>query len=150
MIQPLRDARRAAASSDRAALLARELDAERDLMDQLETVPVSIECGASDPPITLAAISATWGRPLDPSAFRGLIGEPPMSDEEASNDEDFRLREMLARLRQAHQDLDAAVEALNALPRPDQLQIARLKKRKLVLRDQIAKLENSLTPDLIA
>jgi hypothetical protein len=73
-----------------------------------------------------------------------------MSDEEASNDEDFRLREMLARLRQAHQDLDAAVEALNALPRPDQLQIARLKKRKLVLRDQIAKLENSLTPDLIA
>ncbi len=73
-----------------------------------------------------------------------------MSDEEASNDEDFRLREMLARLRQAHQDLDAAVEALNTLPLPDQLQIARLKKRKLILRDQIAKLENSLTPDLIA
>ena len=73
-----------------------------------------------------------------------------MSDEEASNDEDFRLREMLASLRQTHQDLDAAVEALHALPRPDQLQIARLKKRKLVVRDQIAKLENSLTPDLIA
>jgi hypothetical protein len=74
-----------------------------------------------------------------------------MSDEEASNDDDdCRLREMLAGLRQTHQDLDAAVEALSALPRPDQLQIARLKKRKLVVRDQIAKLENSLTPDLIA
>ena len=73
-----------------------------------------------------------------------------MFDEEASNDEDYRLREMLAHLRQTHQDLDAAVEALHVMPRPDQLQIARPKKRKLVVRDQIAKLENSLTPDLIA
>lgn len=56
----------------------------------------------------------------------------------------------IARLRQEHMDLDAAVLALETLPRPDQLQIARLKKRKLVLRDQIAKLENRLTPDLIA
>ncbi len=76
VIQPLRDARRAAASSDRAALLAREIDAERGLMDRLETVPLSSERGASDPAATLAAISALWGRPLDPSAFRGLIGEP--------------------------------------------------------------------------
>jgi hypothetical protein len=72
-----------------------------------------------------------------------------MSDEEA-NDDDHRLREMLASLRQTHKDLDAAVEALRALPSPDQLQLARLKKRKLIVRDQIAKLENSLTPDLIA
>lgn len=56
----------------------------------------------------------------------------------------------LARLRQEHQDLDAAVEALNGLAIPDQLRIARMKKRKLILRDQIAKLENQLTPDLIA
>jgi hypothetical protein len=73
-----------------------------------------------------------------------------MWDEDASNDEDFRLRERLASLRQTHQDLAAAIDALGALPLPDQLQIARLKKRKLVVRDQIAKLENSLTPDLIA
>lgn len=56
----------------------------------------------------------------------------------------------LGRLRQEHQDLDAAVEALDALAMPDQLRIARMKKRKLILRDQIAKLENQLTPDLIA
>ena len=56
----------------------------------------------------------------------------------------------LERLRQEHQDLDAAVVALQAVAGPDQLRIARLKKRKLVLRDQIAKLENRLTPDLIA
>jgi hypothetical protein len=50
----------------------------------------------------------------------------------------------------AHQDLDAAVRALEASPRPDQIQIARLKKRKLGLRDQITKLEDRLTPDIIA
>lgn len=73
-----------------------------------------------------------------------------MSDEDSANDEDFRLREILAGLRQIHQDLDAAAQALHELPQPDQLQIARLKKRKLAVRDQIAKLEDSLTPDLIA
>jgi hypothetical protein len=66
------------------------------------------------------------------------------------DDEKAAVRQMLARLRQEHQDLDAAVIALHAMPMPDQLRIARLKKRKLVLRDQIAKLENQLTPDLIA
>jgi hypothetical protein len=70
--------------------------------------------------------------------------------EEAENAEIAAIRLELARLRQEHQDLDAAVQALQALALPDQLQIARMKKRKLVLRDQIAKLENRLTPDLIA
>ena len=73
-----------------------------------------------------------------------------MSDEEASNDEDTHLREHLAEMRQIHQDLDASVAALMGLPSPDLLRIARLKKRKLAVRDQIAKIENNLTPDLIA
>jgi hypothetical protein len=60
------------------------------------------------------------------------------------------IRAQLVELRQKHQDLDAAVEALGQMPTPDQLQIARLKKQKLVLRDQIVKLENMLTPDLLA
>jgi len=60
------------------------------------------------------------------------------------------IRAKLLELRQKHQDLDAAVEALAQMPTPDQLQIARLKKQKLVLRDQIVKLENMLTPDLLA
>lgn len=65
-----------------------------------------------------------------------------------ANDEGLRAR--IAELRQEHQDLDAAVEALAATPRPDQLQIARLKKKKLVLRDEVSRLEDQLTPDIIA
>ena len=60
------------------------------------------------------------------------------------------LRARIAELKQEHQDLDAAVSALEAGVRPDQIQIARLKKRKLALRDQIAQLEDQLTPDIIA
>ena len=60
----------------------------------------------------------------------------------------FRAR--VASLRQEHQDLDAAVRALEDQARADQLQIARLKKKKLILRDQIAQLEDRLTPDIIA
>lgn len=60
------------------------------------------------------------------------------------------IRARLVELRQKHQDLGDAVDALAQMPTPDQLQIARLKKQKLVLRDQIVKLENMLTPDLLA
>jgi hypothetical protein len=60
------------------------------------------------------------------------------------------IRARLVELRQQHQDLDAAVAALEAQPLPNQLQIARFKKQKLILRDQITKLENQLTPDIIA
>jgi hypothetical protein len=60
------------------------------------------------------------------------------------------LRSRLAALRLEHQDLDAAVEALEGRPRPDQVRIARLKKKKLALRDEIVRLEDQLTPDIIA
>jgi hypothetical protein len=53
-------------------------------------------------------------------------------------------------LRQEHRDLDAAIDALVFAPANDQLQIARLKKRKLKLRDEIASLEDQLIPDIIA
>lgn len=53
-------------------------------------------------------------------------------------------------LRQEHRDLDAAIDALVAGSAPDQLQIARLKKRKLRLRDEIAMLEDQMIPDIIA
>ena len=71
-------------------------------------------------------------------------------DEDGPDDERGAVRLELERLRQEHQDLDAAVLALQAQAGPNQLQIVRIKKRKLVLRDQIAKLESQLTPDLIA
>jgi len=53
-------------------------------------------------------------------------------------------------LRQEHRDLDAAIDALIFGPAGDQLQIARLKKRKLRLKDEIAALEDQLIPDIIA
>lgn len=56
----------------------------------------------------------------------------------------------LVRLRQEHRDLDSAIEALLAVAAPDQLQVARLKKRKLKLRDEIALVEDALIPDIIA
>ncbi len=58
--------------------------------------------------------------------------------------------EKLAELRQEHADLDSSIEAIEAQPLPNQLLIARLKKRKLALRDQITHLEGLLTPDIIA
>lgn len=60
------------------------------------------------------------------------------------------MRKRLAQLKIEHRDLDAAIAALSAAGTPDQLQIARLKKRKLLLRDQISMLEDYLTPDIIA
>lgn len=56
----------------------------------------------------------------------------------------------LALLRREHRDLDSAIEALRLAASPDQLQLARLKKRKLRLRDEIAMMEDALIPDIIA
>lgn len=53
-------------------------------------------------------------------------------------------------LRTEHRDLDAAISALISTDSQDQLQIARLKRRKLQLKDQIAMIEDYLTPDIIA
>jgi hypothetical protein len=64
------------------------------------------------------------------------------------NEEELRKR--LAHLRTEHRDLDAAIAALSGAGSGDQLQIARLKKRKLKLKDQIALVEDYLTPDIIA
>lgn len=64
------------------------------------------------------------------------------------NEEEMRKR--LEVLRIEHRDLDAAIDALTGAGASDQLQIARLKKRKLRLRDQIASIEDYLIPDIIA
>ncbi|NBS23371.1 MAG: DUF465 domain-containing protein [Altererythrobacter sp.] len=60
------------------------------------------------------------------------------------------LRKRLELLRSEHRDLDAAITALTESGSQDQLQIARLKKRKLRLKDQIAIFEDQLLPDIIA
>lgn len=58
--------------------------------------------------------------------------------------------EILSDLRTQHRDLDAAIERLAELPTQDQLQLTRLKKRKLRLKDQIAWWESKLIPDIDA
>jgi hypothetical protein len=60
------------------------------------------------------------------------------------------MRKRLEALKVEHRDLDAAIDALGSNGAPDQLQIARLKKRKLKLKDQIALIEDYLIPDIIA
>jgi hypothetical protein len=70
--------------------------------------------------------------------------------EKLSDDERAALRADLERLRQEHRDLDSAIEALAHISTSDQLQIQRLKKRKLILRDKIDRIEDTLTPDIIA
>jgi len=67
-----------------------------------------------------------------------------------TREEERELRAQLARLLQEHRDLDAAIEALQISPGSDLLQVQRLKKRKLSLRDRIRFVENQLTPDIIA
>lgn len=65
-----------------------------------------------------------------------------MSDEE--------LRERLELLKIEHRDLDDAIGALIESSNTDQIRTARLKKRKLQLRDRIIQIENALVPDIIA
>ena len=67
-----------------------------------------------------------------------------------TEDERLAFTEELERLRQEHRDLDTAILALQAMGTGDQLQVQRLKKRKLILRDRISYLEDCLTPDIIA
>jgi hypothetical protein len=68
----------------------------------------------------------------------------------ATPEEEHELRVQLARLHQEHRDLDAAIAALQVSPGSDIIQVQRLKKRKLYLRDRITFIEDQLTPDIIA
>jgi hypothetical protein len=67
-----------------------------------------------------------------------------------TKEQERELRATLARLMQEHRDLDVAIEALQNTPAADVLQVQRLKKRKLWLRDRISFIEDQLTPDIIA
>lgn len=64
--------------------------------------------------------------------------------------EEQALRAKLAELTQEHRDLDAAIAAMAEQGVTDQLQISRLKRRKLQLKDQITRIQDALLPDIIA
>lgn len=73
-----------------------------------------------------------------------------MAQQELSEAERVEMRRQIERLREEHRDLDAAIEALTHAGAADQLQMQRIKKRKLALRDRLAMLEDASTPDIIA
>jgi hypothetical protein len=63
---------------------------------------------------------------------------------------DDGIRQQLQMLKVEHRDLDDSIAALQEQPIADQLQVARLKRKKLALKDRIRLLEDQLVPDIIA
>ena len=84
-----------------------------------------------------------WGEDLAKGRRKGRKGGMTDAEEET-------LRAKLADLMQEHRDLDAAIAAMAEQGVKDQLQVTRLKKRKLQLKDQITRIEDALLPDIIA
>ena len=88
--------------------------------------------------VHLCILPATRGLP---SRYAESMSQPLNPAEQS------RLSQRMAVLRQEHRDLDAAIEQLQADIRADELMLKRFKKRKLLLKDQIAWIENALIPD---
>ena len=84
------------------------------------------------------------------TALPSTLPHKPLYDIRNFGVTEEELRKRLEILKIEHRDLDAAIDALGAAGSTDQLQIARLKKRKLSLKDQIAQIEDYLIPDIIA
>ncbi|MDT8282695.1 MAG: DUF465 domain-containing protein [Gammaproteobacteria bacterium] len=70
---------------------------------------------------------------------------PPLTDEER-----HKLEQRLYELKQEHRDMDDVINRLLLTPAVEEMQLKRFKKRKLLLKDIIAKLENALIPDILA
>jgi hypothetical protein len=73
-----------------------------------------------------------------------------MNDDISDWEDEDALRLQLVALREEHRDLDSAIDALSKAAPADQLQIRRLKKKKLLLKDKISTIDDQLTPDIIA
>jgi hypothetical protein len=87
---------------------------------------------------------------MAPARLAPIRAKRGMTQGELGDEERAALANHLERLREEHRDLDVAIEALRQAGQADQLQVQRLKKRKLALRDRLAQLEDALTPDIIA
>jgi len=81
------------------------------------------------------------------AALRGRGG---MASRTMTKEEEEEVRRDLAALRREHRDLDLAIAAMIDSGKIDTIRIQRMKKRKLVLKDRIAALEDRLLPDIIA
>lgn len=102
---------------------------------------------AAGPTSTFRAVA---GRAMALVCLEEMRADGMDGDDRVVKVSDSVIRNELAQLRQEHRDLDGAIEALHAKVRPDTLQIQRLKKRKLYLKDRISALEDKLLPDIIA
>ncbi|ESQ87488.1 hypothetical protein ABAC460_19365 [Asticcacaulis sp. AC460] len=81
---------------------------------------------------------------IQPDDLEPRVRELPISAETVA------LRGELALLRQEHKDMDDAILALETMPLPDQILIARMKRKKLAVRDRMSTLEDKIRPDIIA
>ncbi len=89
--------------------------------------------------------------------WQGMRGRVLLAGQDAphrratmTEQEEQDLQIALAQLKEEHRDLDTAILAIEQTPSPDHLQIKRLKKRKLYLRDRIREIDDQLFPDIIA
>lgn len=87
---------------------------------------------------------------INGSAIAGLRGSAAQPIERMQRQDERDIRELLVKLRNEHRELDAQIASLEANSLADQLQISRLKRTKLKLKDAIAGLEDQLLPDIIA
>ncbi len=70
--------------------------------------------------------------------------------QQLTEEEKHKLEERVFELKQEHRDLDDVISRLLLTPDVEELQLKRFKKRKLLLKDTIKKLENTLIPDILA
>ena len=78
------------------------------------------------------------------------MADPARSMADIGNADRVALMQRLVALKVEHRDLDAVIQHLVQDPRRDELQVTRLKRRKLLLKDQIAWLERQIDPDVLA
>jgi hypothetical protein len=93
------------------------------------------------------SVISLWPSGGSRAALRGRGG---MASRTMTKEEEEEVRRDLAALRQEHRDLDLAIAAMIDSGKIDTIRIQRMKKRKLVLKDRIAALEDRLLPDIIA
>jgi predicted aconitase with swiveling domain len=128
-----------------AAIVLGEIDAILGI-----GILVGRELGHAGPPLLRLAPAAQLGFASGDLATIAEDGTIARSEDAGPEGEQAQLRRRLATLAQDHRDLDAVIARLATDPGHDQVQRARLKKRKLALKDQIQALEERLRPDIIA
>jgi hypothetical protein len=123
------------------------------------TLSKTFDCAAQQLPVVVNSLTL----PRPPPRHRGSLSRPfdghpaknrrdihfPMS-RIIQDDERITLERELQVLEQEHRDLDAAIDALARMTLPDQLQMQRLKRKKLGLKDRIVQIHGKLRPDIIA